>query len=144
MSYLINEILCLVKDGRKTKFARQPRSRRDVAKAVDFLQSLLQKYTSEAQWNDAFNPVKELKPTKEPPTIDGELQDLVNFWCQSTGRDSVNLPTIRVVFSYIGEFGAEVVKNWVSKAATVVRGGDDEMGRYISGIRRHWDKEAGK
>jgi hypothetical protein len=62
-------------------------------------------------------------------------QTLVNFWCDETGREEVDRATISTVFSYVQEFGEEVVFGWIEKAAVKCRN-DRAMGQYISGIRR--------
>lgn len=62
-------------------------------------------------------------------------QNLVNFWCNETGREEVDKSTISTIYSYVEEFGEKVVYNWIEKAAAkgLI---DKKMGMYISGIRR--------
>lgn len=61
---------------------------------------------------------------------------LADFWCELTGRASVENGTLNVVNSYLQKYGEEVVYQWVAKAAMTCKHSDTEMGRYISGCKR--------
>lgn len=62
-------------------------------------------------------------------------QVFVNSWCEITGKNEVDRRTVAAVFSYVPEFGMEVVLRWVSLAFSRTTC-DRDMGRYVSGIRR--------
>jgi len=62
-------------------------------------------------------------------------QDLVEFWCEASGRDDVDSHTITTVFAYLLEYGEAVVFPWIEKASVKCYN-DRSMGRYVSGIRR--------
>tara|TARA_R110002050_G_scaffold191532_5_gene326324 strand:- start:395 stop:850 length:456 start_codon:yes stop_codon:yes gene_type:complete len=68
-------------------------------------------------------------------------QDVVDFWCDVTGRREVSSATIYVICSYVEKLGAELVFRWIEIAASKVGHSDVKMGRYISGIRRHYLEE---
>lgn len=63
-------------------------------------------------------------------------QDIVDFWCQQTGRGAADKATISVMCSYVKEFGMELVVAWIRKAADKFAYSDQRMGKYVSGIRR--------
>jgi hypothetical protein len=62
-------------------------------------------------------------------------QDLVNFLCESTGTESFNAQTAKILFRYVEQFGEDIVYPWIEKAAERTRT-DIALGRYVSGIRR--------
>lgn len=69
-------------------------------------------------------------------------QAFVNAWCGITGRPSVDRGTIGIIYSYVEDFGFELVYRWVEIAfARVGSYCDKKMGRYISGIRRRHIEE---
>ena len=61
--------------------------------------------------------------------------DLVAFWCDLTERRNADPRTIGTIFSYVLEYGEEVVYPWIERAADICFS-DQKMGMYISGIRR--------
>lgn len=62
---------------------------------------------------------------------------LLDYWCECTGRDSVDRGTFYTVLSYVQEFGIETVFGWIDKAiGKCGPSSDRSIGRYISGIRR--------
>ena len=65
-------------------------------------------------------------------------QSIVNYWCECTGRSTVDSSTIAVVFSYVCDLGVELVCEWIEKAADRTGHCDLKMGRYVSGIRRSY------
>jgi hypothetical protein len=71
------------------------------------------------------------------------LNSLVQLWCSITGKPEVDRRTVLIIFSYVQEFGEEVVYPWIEQAYTVCAttprfgGVDVNMGKYISGIRRN-------
>ena len=69
--------------------------------------------------------------------------EIACYWCEVTGRDEYNVRTLNTVTSYARTFGAEVVFDWIDRAATATGGSDRDMGRYISGIRRCYLNEKG-
>lgn len=71
-----------------------------------------------------------------------EFQRIVNFWCECSGRDSVDSSTIKVVAFYAEEWGEHTVCEWIAKAAIKCGDRDKDMGKYISGIRRLHREEA--
>lgn len=60
---------------------------------------------------------------------------LLDFWQETTGREEYSVPTLNVIFSYVLEYGEDIVFPWIEKAEAKCRN-DNAMGRYISGIRR--------
>jgi hypothetical protein len=68
-------------------------------------------------------------------------QAMVDFWCETTGRESAHKDTMTVVFRYVEQFGVEIVFDWIERAALKCWGNgtnhDVNMGKYISGIRRN-------
>jgi hypothetical protein len=67
---------------------------------------------------------------------------LEDFWMETTGRDTAEHSTLSVVFSYVMEYGEEVVFPWIEKAECKCYN-DKSMGKYISGIRRLTRAEGG-
>lgn len=66
-------------------------------------------------------------------------QLVVNFWCDHTGRETVDAHTLDVMMHYSLEFGWELVMEWIAKAAHEKACCQDQsMGRYVSGIRRSY------
>lgn len=64
-------------------------------------------------------------------------QEIINYWCERTGRHEVDGATFAVIYSYIEEYGPSTVLGWIDKAVSRFPHGRDELiGRYISGIRR--------
>lgn len=62
---------------------------------------------------------------------------ICGYWCDVTGRDSMDRHTLNVMARYVEEFGAEKVFRWIDKAYARIRGGSDVLlGKYVSGIRR--------
>lgn len=66
---------------------------------------------------------------------------LLDFWQDTTGRDNYNVSTLNVIFSYVLEYGEDVVYQWIEKASAKCYN-DNSMGQYISGIRRIVKAEA--
>ena len=67
------------------------------------------------------------------------METLEDYWCATTGRDTVDHTTITIVFSYVERFGMSNVLSWIRRANNRTKAGADDldMGRYISGIVRH-------
>jgi hypothetical protein len=68
----------------------------------------------------------------------GMRQSIVNYWCECTGRREVDSATIAVIFSYVCDLGVDLVCEWIEKAANKTGHCDRKMGKYVSGIRRHY------
>lgn len=66
--------------------------------------------------------------------------ELIGFWCDTTGRDEYDVATLNVVFSYVRDLGEDLVYSWIEKAAATCWN-DQNMGKYISGIRRKYLEE---
>ena len=64
------------------------------------------------------------------------------FWMDATGRDNIDSATMNTVFSYVLEYGEDVVCGWIEKAEAKCYN-DRSMGKYISGIRRLTKAEEG-
>lgn len=62
-------------------------------------------------------------------------QDMVNFICEQTGRPKFHAITANILFSYVEQFGEEIVYGWIETAASRTFS-DINLGRYVSGIRR--------
>lgn len=76
-------------------------------------------------------------------------QITINFWCDQTRRDQVDLRTIITIFRYVERHGEEVVFPWIIAAAKNCFMRDQKMGKYISGCCRNyeqheWDISAGR
>ena len=57
------------------------------------------------------------------------------YWKEMTCATYPHASTMNTIFSYVEEFGEALVYRWIEKAAT--KGGTEQnIGRYISGIRR--------
>ena len=63
-------------------------------------------------------------------------QEVVNFWCGCTGRSGCDRSTLQVVLSFVQTFGVELVFDWIERASARCPS-DNDMGRYVSGCKRH-------
>lgn len=77
-----------------------------------------------------------IKKRVEIEARDERKQKTLEYWCRQTGRDSVDPKTIKVIFRYVETYGEGVVFPWIKIAAEKGLRYDDQIGRYISGIRR--------
>lgn len=76
--------------------------------------------------------VTEIKRLREE-----SFQDLINYWCDAFDEKEVQTRTIKTIFSYLEEHGAETVFKWIDIASSrLSRTSDSSRGKYISGIRR--------
>lgn len=100
--------------------------------------------------SDRLRMAQEMREQREAAEFAREIrsikkerfQDLVNYWTDITGRESVHRTTISVIFHYVLELGEDVVYDWIERAAE--RCNDDKnMGKYVSGIRRSVREEEG-
>jgi hypothetical protein len=62
-------------------------------------------------------------------------EEMVSFITEQTGRPKVDPKTADVLFSYVEQFGEEMVYDWIEKASSRTWS-DPNLGRYVSGIRR--------
>lgn len=63
------------------------------------------------------------------------FQQLVNFWCECSGKSGVDRSTASTIFCYVQKYGEAVVYAWVQQAVSLCNS-DVRAGKYISGIRR--------
>lgn len=64
-------------------------------------------------------------------------QEVVNFWCGRTGRDSMNRRCLSIVLYLIKQHGVSLVFSWIEIAADRMRGKPDHrISRYLCGIRK--------
>lgn len=70
-------------------------------------------------------------------------QEVVNYYCEARGQDSMCKDTCSVLNSYVEQYGPSVVFGWIDIAVARLPHGcnDRTMGKYISGIRRKWLEE---
>jgi hypothetical protein len=88
----------------------------------------------------AFEAARMARASRERMT-----QEVVNFWCECSGRESMDKSTLSVILKYVEDFGAERVFEWVEKTALrYPHFNDQRMGKYISGIRRGFLEEQGE
>jgi 5-methylcytosine-specific restriction endonuclease McrA len=71
------------------------------------------------------------------------MEAMLDFWEGETGGTRPDPSTTQTVFSYVLEYGEEIVYRWIEKASAVCYT-DRNMGRYISGIRRSVKAEEGE
>lgn len=67
-----------------------------------------------------------------------DLRDsLRSYWLTLFGRSDIEPRTEATIVGYIDRHGADIVFSWIDRAATSVRYPTDQnLGKYISGIRR--------
>ena len=65
------------------------------------------------------------------------FQQTVNCWCEIRGTKEADTATVRVMAAYAQELDFITVAGWIEKAhAKMPRASDQDIGRYVSGIRR--------
>jgi hypothetical protein len=77
-----------------------------------------------------------MKTRAEIDARDERKQKTIEYWRKQTGRDSADSKTINVIFRYVETYGEGVVFPWIKIAAEKGFRDDDQIGRYISGIRK--------
>lgn len=64
-------------------------------------------------------------------------QTVVDLWCEARNQEEVDSRTVDVMVSYVGQYGFEVVAQWIAIACGRLRHQPDyKVGMYVSGIRR--------
>ncbi len=80
-----------------------------------------------------------LQATIEAERLRDELrQRICNYFCEAFNREEMDKGTLSVISSYVNDFGAAVVYDWIDRARVHLpnHAPDTQIGRYISGIRR--------
>lgn len=67
---------------------------------------------------------------------------VMEFICEQTGYPSFHEETGRTIFSYVEQFGEEIVYPWIERAAEKTSH-DQALGKYVSGCRRSFIAEQG-
>lgn len=101
--------------------------------------------------SDRLWRLQELQEQKEIAMANRELisirkesrQDFHDALCEVIGRESIGQRTLSVLFKYTEEFGVAKVLKWAEQATAVTNGSENNVGRYISGIRRKVLAEGG-
>lgn len=63
-------------------------------------------------------------------------QEICNFWCEQTRKESMSKGTLNVMVHYAKQHGVARLYEWIQKAVRRLPGkNDSRLGKYISGIR---------
>ena len=72
-------------------------------------------------------------------------REVGSYYCNSRGQSFVDQRTLSILCSFVEEYGADLVFQWIDIAVARISPNcnDNQVGRYISGIRRRWIEEKG-
>ena len=68
-------------------------------------------------------------------------QAIIDLWCDIRETETVDRGTINVMVCYAEKHGTALLTHWIRRAhARKPHASDTAVGRYVSGIRRLWNK----
>lgn len=72
-------------------------------------------------------------------------QNICDYFCEATGRDSMNKQSLGILASFVERHGVEPVLQWIDIASMKLAGKREvEVVKYICGIRRRWIEQTGQ